>query len=192
MKTESRWITLARHGPVAVHWQSRIPGSGLAEFVDKLQSSGIVSTSEPTAATRNQAREARALVCSDLRRSVESARVVDPTRTCLRESLFREAEVPTEFHTSLSFRASTWVVLARMLWYVRRWSGIESPSEARERARRATSFLEHLVEQNDSVFLIGHGYFNALIARELRRRGWRGPKFPSARHWRSTTYRRAV
>ena len=192
MKTESRWITLARHGPVAAHWQSRISGRGFAEFVEELQASGIVPGSEPTTATREQAREASILVCSDLQRSVESAKVIAPTRPFLCESLFREAEVPTKFRTSLSFRANTWVVLARMLWYVRRWSGIESPSEARERARRATSFLEHLVEQNDSVFLIGHGYFNALIARELRRRGWRGPKFPSARHWRSTTYRRAV
>jgi broad specificity phosphatase PhoE len=192
MKTESRWITLARHGPAAVDWQSRISGRSFAAFVDGFQLSGIVATSEPTADIRNQARTARTVVCSDLRRSVESARVIDPTRTCLRESLFREADIPTEFSTSLAFRASTWVVLARILWYIRRLPGIESPSDARERARSATSFLEHLVEQNGSVLLIGHGYFNTLIARELRQRGWRGPKVSSARHWSTSTYRPSV
>ncbi len=191
MKTESRWITLARHGPVAVHWQSRISGSGFAEFVEELQASGIVPGSEPTTATRELAREAGILVCSDQQRSVESGKVIAPTRPFLCESLFREAEVPTKFRTSLSFRANTWVVLARMLWYVRRWSGIESPSEARKRARQATSLLERLIEQEGSVFLVGHGYFNALVASELCRRGCRGPKFPSTQHWGATTYRQA-
>jgi broad specificity phosphatase PhoE len=192
MATESRWITLVRHGPVDVHWQSRIAGGAFAGFMNAFQLSGIVATSEPTADARHQARKARILVCSDLRRSFESASMIDPTRTCLRESLFREAALPTEFQTSLSFRASSWLVLARILWYVRRWPGIESPSDACERARRATSYLEHLVERNDSVLLVGHGYFNTLVARELRRRGWRGPNLPNVGHWGTTTYRPAV
>jgi diacylglycerol kinase len=80
--------------------------------------------------------------------------------------------------------------LARTLWYLRRWPGVESPTEAQERARRAANLLEDLVAENKSVFLLGHGYFNVLIARELRHRGWRGPRFPRRGYWSTVTYRR--
>jgi hypothetical protein len=39
--------------------------------------------------------------------------------------------------------------------------------------------------------LIGHAVFNALIAAELRRRGWLGPLWnPTASHWGCASYSR--
>ncbi len=111
-------------------------------------------------------------------------------RHYLQVALFREAEIPTPFSTSIPLRAATWAVVARVLWYMRKWSGTESPREVHERAKRAADELEALAAQDGSVFLLGHGYFNAAIMRQLRRRGWRGPKFPSTRYWSASTYRR--
>jgi broad specificity phosphatase PhoE len=39
-----------------------------------------------------------------------------------------------------------------------------------------------------SVVLVAHGGINRLIAKELRRRGWRGPRMPQSQHWGCTTY----
>ena len=187
---EFQAITLARHGPVDVSWNSRIPGGNFASFVEGFKAAGIVPTSEPPSVACRGAREAHTLICSDLPRAVESMQLIAPGRYYLQEALFREAEIPTPFRTSIPLRIATWAVVARVLWYIRKWPETESPREARERAKRATDVLETLVAQDGSVFLLGHGYFNAAIARQLRRRGWRGPKFPSTRHWSAITYRR--
>lgn len=187
---EFQTITLARHGPVDVSWHSRIPGCNFAGFLDDFRAAGIVPTSIPSLEACREAREARSLICSDLRRAVESMQLVAPGRHYRRETLFREADVPAPFRTSIRLRAATWAMLARVLWYTRKWPGIESPRESRERAERAADILEGLAVQDGPVFLLGHGYFNAAIMRQLRRRGWCGPKFPNTRYWSTITYRR--
>jgi broad specificity phosphatase PhoE len=190
LMAEFQTITLARHGPVDVSWDSRIPGGSFVNFVGGFRAAGIVPTAEPPPAACREAREAHTLICSDLPRAVESMQLIAPGRDYLQEALFREAEVPTPFRTSIPLRAATWAVLARVLWYMRKWPGIESPREAQARAQRAADVLEALAAQEGPVFLLGHGYFNAAIMRQLRRRGWRGPKFPSVRYWSAVTYRR--
>jgi len=185
---EFQTITLARHGPVDVSWDSRIPGGKFASFAEGFRAAGIVPTSEPPSVPSQGAREAHTLICSDLPRAVESMRLIAPGRDYLQEAIFREAEVPTPFRASITLRAATWAVLARVLWYMRKWPGTESPREAQERAKRAADVLEALAAQNGSVFLLGHGYFNAAIMRQLRRRRWHGPKFPSTRYWSTVTY----
>lgn len=187
---EFQTITLARHGPVDAPWRTRIPGVDFARFAHDFRVAGIVSTSEPHLATRQQARDAHTLICSDLPRAVESMQLIAFGRYYLQDALFREAEVPTPFRASIPLRAATWAVVARALWYIRKWPGTESPREAHERAKQAADVLEALAAQDGSVFLLGHGYFNAAIMRQLRRRGWRGPKFPSTRYWSAITYRR--
>ena len=47
--------------------------------------------------------------------------------------------------------------------------------------------LNHLPTA-DSIVLVAHGGINKLIAKELRYRGWQGPRLPRSRHWGCTTY----
>ncbi len=188
MQREPLWIVLARHGPVAAPCKERIAGRRFAQYLEVYRVSGLVPNSDPTDSARRQAQEARWLVCSDLRRARDSLHRLAPNRACANESLYREADLPGTFRTSLSLRPGAWLVLARLLWYVCHWPEIDSPSVTRERARRAASQLERLATVNGSVFLMGHGYFNALVAHELRRRGWRGPRFPNTNHWGTTVY----
>jgi broad specificity phosphatase PhoE len=184
-------IILARHGPIAVAWHQRVPGIALAGFAHQVRMSGIVTDSAPEPAVRLQARTAGILVCSDLRRSLDSARAAAPERSPVPNRLFREAELPTDVRTSLALSASTWARLVRGLWLTRICSGGESLAAFRRRCAQAADLLEELANTNASVFLMGHGFLNLQIARELRRRGWRGPRWPSSRHWAATTYRRA-
>ena len=39
-----------------------------------------------------------------------------------------------------------------------------------------------------SIVLVAHGGINRLIAKELRSRGWQGPRLPRSQHWGCTTY----
>ena len=171
MDSPSQSILLARHGPIAVSWHLRVPGRSLAGFAAQVQRSGIVTDSAPDPTVRHQAQMAGILVCSDLRRSLDSARAVAPERAAMPNRLFREAELPTSFGTSLALRASTWAMLMRAFWFGRICSGSESVAAFRQRARQATDLLEELAAASASVFLMGHGFLNLQIARELRRRG---------------------
>ena len=39
-----------------------------------------------------------------------------------------------------------------------------------------------------SIVLVAHGGINKMIAKELRSRGWQGPRLPRSQHWGCTTY----
>jgi broad specificity phosphatase PhoE len=185
---EAKRIVLARHGPVSASLRTRIAGRQFAEFVDEWQASGIASTAIPSSESSSLAQAAAILVTSDLLRSMQSARLLAPNKPTMSDSVFREAQVPATFRSSVVLRRSTWIVMARFLWLCRSWPGIESRFAARERAGDAARRLEQLVDEYGSVFLVGHGYFNLLIARELRGRGWNGPRHPATRNWGTSTY----
>jgi len=189
--TEGRSIVLARHGRVDVSWSTRIPGRSFAGFVQRFESAGIAPDAKPLEGARRQAQEAHILAVSDTRRAAESAQILAPARPLVSDALFREAELPAHFRTRIALRAGIWAIVARFLWHLRQWPGVESVQDAKERANRAANLLERLAAEHGSVFLLGHGYFNRFIARELRRRGWRGPRFPGTRYWEASTYRRA-
>ena len=186
--TKAKRIILARHGPVAVSLRTRIDGHQFAEFLNELQTSGIVSNTSPPLESSLSAQAAAVLVTSDLFRSMQSAELLAPGKPAISDSVFREAQVPAAFRSSVVFRSSTWIVIARVLWLCRTWPDVESRIAARARARDAVRRLEQLVEHYGSVFLVGHGYFNQLLARELRLRGWVGPRHPSTRNWGTSTY----
>ena len=64
----------------------------------------------------------------------------------------------------------------------------ESLSNAKGRAKKATELLVKYAQEHTSVVLIGHGFFNMLIAEELQKTGWKGKRKTSSKHWNCTTY----
>jgi hypothetical protein len=49
-----------------------------------------------------------------------------------------------------------------------------------------------LAEEHQDVLLVGHDFFNQLIARELRNHGWSGPSKPGNGFWEYGIYERAA
>lgn len=95
-------------------------------------------------------------------------------------------------HFSSGFLAlpiGLWVVLLRLLWLFGFSRNGESIVDTKARARQAARRLMELSQQHERVLLIGHGFINYLIARELRAQGWRGPKKPGRRYWEYSVYR---
>ena len=65
----------------------------------------------------------------------------------------------------------------------------ESLAEAKQRARNASERLPvKYAEEHGSVVLVGHGFFNRLIAIELKKMGWKGKRKATAKHWHCTSY----
>ena len=114
------------------------------------------------------------VVASDLRRSVESAKLFFPNiEADATDPLYREAGLPARLPLcGLTMRYSVAVVIARVLWILGIHQHAESYEMAAARAQRAAKALARRAMKHDCVILVGHGLFNRLIARELKQVGW--------------------
>lgn len=127
---------------------------------------------------------------SDLRRSIESAKILNPNIKAISLPLFRETElsVPPKEFWGLKLSPSIWTVILRCLW----WSGYsrqcKSLSNAKQRAKEASGLLVKYAKEQETVGLVGHGFFNLVIAKELQKKVGKGRKKTSSRHWNCTTY----
>jgi broad specificity phosphatase PhoE len=101
----------------------------------------------------------------------------------------REARLTQSFRTSLRAPASLWLAVARLAWWLDVTASQEPIALARKRARRVTNKLVSLALEHESVLVIGHGVFNSLIARRLRKLGWSGPLVPPSHYWSVATYK---
>ena len=114
------------------------------------------------------------VLASDLQRSVESAKLLFPNiEADATNPLYREAGLPTRLPLcGLTMRFSAAVAVARVLWMLGIHQHAESYEMAAARAQRAAEALARRAMEFDCVILVGHGYFNRLIARELKQIGW--------------------
>ena len=64
----------------------------------------------------------------------------------------------------------------------------ESFKEAKTRASEAVRRLTEVAHEHERVLFVGHGVYNRMLANELRRSGWSGPKNPGSRHWSFGVY----
>ena len=115
---------------------------------------------------------------------------MNPNLKAISIPLFRETELPTPLTKlyGLKLNSNIWAVILRCLWFCGYSRGCESFSNAKNRAEKASELLVEYAKEHTSVVLVGHGFFNILIARELQKAGWKGKKKTSAKHWSCTTY----
>ncbi len=85
-------------------------------------------------------------------------------------------------------RVPKWAVVARLLWHAGYHPGIENYAAARDRARRAADTLTAKVMDGGAVALVAHGYFNAMIGRQLRRRGCQRTGSHRVHYWNAVIY----
>lgn len=74
--------------------------------------------------------------------------------------------------------SGVWIVLVRVLWVLGFSRNGESLRNAKKRANHAAARLVELAEEHQQILLVGHGFINYFIAKELRKRGWSGPSRP--------------
>jgi len=134
------------------------------------------------------------VACSDLPRSVESARALGFAHLHVADSLFRESALPHFDGGPVALPLAVWVTVCRLLWLAGFSKNGEAYVATKCRARQAANWLAGLAglaglaEAHGSVLLVGHGLMNYLIAQQLRANGWHGPAKPGKRFWEYGVY----
>lgn len=187
-------IVLVRHGrpDLAGDLRRAMSGRDIGRWYRAYDAAGIVDHPGPSAALRATAEDsACCVVASDARRARESAaRLIAPERVRI-EPLLREVGFPDAIPVGLRLPPGAWVLIARGLQELRRRTAdAEGVHATRARAALAVDRLAGLAGEHDTLVVVAHAWFNRFLARELRHRGWTGPRWPPTGYWSTATYRR--
>ena len=183
-------ISLIRHGKSMCTKTSSISSKEFGNWVEKYDYSGVFEENAYPTVTLKKITTANIVIASDLKRSIDSANLLNPKIEAISEPLFRETELPIPSTNlwGLKLNSSIWALIFRCLWFSGYSRGCESLSSAKNRANKASELLVKHAQEHTSVVLVGHGFFNMLIAKELKKMGWKGKRKTSSKNWSCTTY----
>ncbi len=178
-------IVLARHGEPALSRKVRLNAAGYREFWASYEVHGLLPGQSPPPTLVRFAERCGALVASTRLRSIESARALAGDKTFAQEALLIEAPLPPPNWPS-------WIKLSPRMWgfYARFWwwffnhhEGQETRRQAEARADCAADMLIELAARGEDVVVLAHGFFNFMIGRALRRRGWKLAVSEGYKYW---------
>ncbi|MEO0759466.1 MAG: histidine phosphatase family protein [Cyanobacteria bacterium J06648_16] len=181
-------ITLIRHGPPTVSLKTRIRGSDFRIFVERYEAAKISLRAVPPESVKRVMNRAAKVYASDRPRALHTAELLGAPRPPIVDPRFREIEFPVDFPIYLRLPALAWTALALLIWRLGYSPRCESSVAAKQRARIVAHLLVQAADRTGPIVLVAHGGINRLIAKELRRSGWHGPRLPHSRHWGCTTY----
>lgn len=170
-------IVIARHGKPALSPRDRHPPMRAADyraFWSRYDLSGLAADQSPPAALGTATFDAHHAFASALIRTQETARAVLSDRIVPEvDAIFAEAALPPPPLLGARLKPRLWGIVSRLAWRLGRAGGMESHKAARRRAVLAAERLERIAREGRNVVLFGHGWFNRMIVRALRARGWR-------------------
>lgn len=187
-------ITLARHGEPALSRRVRLDAAGYRRWWAAYEEGGILDGQTPPAELVELSRRADAIFASTRRRALETADAVVSGRHFVRDALFIEAPLPPpSLPRFVRLNPRTWGVIARSAWwFFGHHEGQEKRAEAEARARQAVARLVAEAQGGREVLVLAHGFFNAMISRELKRQGWLqvAGVGPFTRYWQTRRFER--
>ena len=184
----SRRIILIRHGRPAIAPNPRTSHHGFRSYIDAYEAAGLDPASAPPEELQDLVKELSAVFTSTKPRSTDSARALAPNAELIADPLFVEAPLASPRIPLLRMTVPTWAVVSRILWHAGYHPEIENYRRAKQRASDASDILMRRAEAEGSAALVAHGYFNAMIGRELRRRGFRKSGSHRVRFWNAVIY----
>ena len=187
------YITFIRHGKSIVDDRQKMKGADMRGWIEEYDRSGIHAPSRDIKALQGIGKEEPFILSSSLKRAGETAVHLFGPATVEMDSIFREADLPDPPKLFSSFRmpASGWCAVMRVLWLCGYARHAEPVGKARERALAAASRLIALSAVHEHTVLVGHGFFNRMIARVLLKNGWKPESSHGNKHWGLTTYTKA-
>ena len=179
-------IILIRHGKPTFELKGKARSSDIEAIIRKYDHSGI--SEEPPIAAKEKALTCNIAVCSDFNRSIESAKALGFNDIHKTDPVFREVATPHFKSGSFEMSLGAWGVLLRSMSVFGFSRNGESLSMAKKRAEMAASTLIEIANTYPSVLLVGHGFINYFIAKELLSRKWVGPSKPGGNYWEYGVY----
>ena len=187
-------ITLARHGEPALSRRVKLDGPGYRRWWAAYEEGGILPGQAPPEGLLSLTRQADVIFASTRRRAVETADAVVAGKHFVRDPIFIEAPLPPPpLPRFVRLNPRTWGFLSRCAWWFLRYSppDEESRAVAEARAREACDRLIRAAETEGDVLLVAHGFFNAMLARELAKRRWRRVEDHGYGYWAVKRFQRS-
>lgn len=181
-------IILVRHGRPHLPLCPRTGHRGFADYIDAYEAAGLDPESLPPRELSDLVKELDHVFTSDRPRSHQSARALAPHATLQADPLFAEAPLAAPRIPLLKMRVPKWAVVARVLWHAGYHPEIEDYRKAKHRAAQAADILMAKIRDGGTAVLVAHGYFNAMIGRQLRQRGFTRTGGHRVRYWNAVTY----
>ena len=190
---KSGTITLARHGEPALSRKVRLNSGEYRDFWARYEVMGLLPGQTPPAALSRWVDACDILIASTRLRAIESAHAVGRGRAFEREALLVEAPLPPPpWPKWVRLSPRLWGFLARFWWwFFNHHEGGETRRQAEARADQAAAKLEGLAAEGRDVVVLAHGFFNVMIGRALRRRGWRMTFREGVKYWSTRRFERA-
>lgn len=180
-------IILMRHGQPSLTHVDKVSAFEMKRWIEEYEKSEIVEQSAPEASAE-MAKTASVIVSSNAPRALTSLRALR-LQPKLVDDLFREAELPYGSWRRPRLSPFTWVLIFRILWLCGFSEKVEPNRNAKVRAGAAAQQLQSLANQG-TVLLVGHGFMNRMIAKQLKAAGWTRQHSTGSRYWGAMRYQR--
>ncbi|MCC6920842.1 MAG: histidine phosphatase family protein [Alphaproteobacteria bacterium] len=167
--------------------------AAFARYIDDYQAAGLDGENAPPQELCDLLKGTKRVYASELERSIQSARTLLPQAELVSTPLFTESPLASPPVPGIRLKAPAWAVISRVAWHSGFKPGIESYGQSKHRARKAVDLLISEAEREGIAVLVAHGYFNAILGRTLRLKGWRKLQGAHrARFWNTVVYERDV
>jgi broad specificity phosphatase PhoE len=178
-------IVLARHGEPALSRRIRLSADGYRRWWAAYEEGGILADQSPPSVLLELARGADYVFASTRKRAVETADAVVQGKHFVRDPVFIEAPLPPPpLPSFIRLKPRTWGFLARVAWwFFGHHEGQETKRQASVRAGHAADRLIAATKEGANVLVLAHGFFNLMVGRELKRRGWRQSAGRGYKYW---------
>lgn len=186
-------ITLARHGEPALSRQCRLSADEYAQWWGLYEQGGLKLGQAAPQALINLAQEVDQIHASTRRRARETAAAVAGRREVVLDELYIEAPLPPPPLPSwLKLPPRLWGVVSRFCWHsFNHHQGQESRAEAEHRAGLAADRLVEIAATGQDVLVLAHGYFNHMVGKALKARGWKLTLNQGFKYWCQRRFERS-
>ncbi|EJM48147.1 hypothetical protein [Pseudomonas sp. GM48] len=174
-----------RHGQPKLAATEKISALEMKDWIEQYNRSEITHHPVPHASMRLAA-TATVIVSSSAPRALTSVQALG-LKPALVDALFGEAQLPCGHWKLLRLSPFTWAFILRVLWLCGYSRSVESAGAAKMRASTAARRLQSLSNEGP-VLLLGHGFMNRMIAKQLVADGWVRQKRNGSQYWSATVY----
>ncbi|MHB8286990.1 MAG: histidine phosphatase family protein [Caulobacteraceae bacterium] len=185
-------IVLARHGEPALSRKISLDSAGYRRWWDVYEEGGILEGQTPPQDLLEAARQADVIFVSTRRRAQETAAAVVDGRPVVSDAMFIEAPLPPPpLPGFIKFGPKIWGVISRTAWWFFGYhEGKETRRQAQTRVSLAARRLVDHADRGENVLLVAHGFFNQMMALELRGLGWRCVANNGFKYWATKRFER--
>jgi broad specificity phosphatase PhoE len=178
-------VILARHGQPALSRRCKLSADQYREWWADYETGGLAEDQTLPEPLRHAAQRAGFIIASTRPRAVESANALAGGRAFAEDPLFVEAPLPPpHWPRWLKLTPPVWGFISRFWWWIfDHHDQQETRDQAKARAEEAARELIQLAGSGQDVLVVAHGFFNMMVGRALRRRGWACTENGGFKYW---------